>query len=340
MASPAETAAMRRALALAQTPGVPRGPNPRVGAVIIDADGLVVAEGFHRGAGTPHAEVDALTKAGGAARGATAVVTLEPCNHTGRTGPCSAALVDAGVHRVVFAQGDDTRQAHGGALHLREAGVDVEAGVLVDEARRVNPAWTFAAENGRPFVTWKFAVTLDGRSAAADGTSMWITGDEARRDVHALRGECDAVLVGTGTVATDNPRLTVRDDVGVPLPPDRQPLRAVMGLRDLPDEACVFDRSAPTVRLRTHDPRAALHGLLVEDRHHVWLEGGPTIAAQFVAAGLVDEVVAYIAPVLLGAGPHAISDLGVSTIASALRLTLADVTRFGDDVRLTLKGAS
>jgi diaminohydroxyphosphoribosylaminopyrimidine deaminase/5-amino-6-(5-phosphoribosylamino)uracil reductase len=340
MASSAEIAAMRRALALAQTPGVPLGPNPRVGAVVISGAGDVVAEGFHRGAGTPHAEVDALSKAGNAARGATAVVTLEPCNHTGRTGPCAAALVDAGIQRVVYAQPDDTPRAQGGAGHLLQAGVEAEAGVLLEEARQVNPTWTFAVENRRPFVTWKLAATLDGRSAAADGSSKWITGAEARRDVHRLRGQCDAILVGTGTVAVDNPRLNVRDEVGAPIAADRQPLRAVMGLRHLRDDAAAFDDSAPSIRLRTRDPGSALHELFCQDRHHVWLEGGPTLAAQFVAAGLVDEVVAYIAPVLLGAGPHAVGDLGISTIAAALRLSIVDVTRLGDDVRLTLKGSS
>jgi diaminohydroxyphosphoribosylaminopyrimidine deaminase/5-amino-6-(5-phosphoribosylamino)uracil reductase len=340
MASHAEIAAMRRAVVLAQTPGVPLGPNPRVGAVVINRDGDVVAEGFHRGAGTPHAEVDALENAGGAARGATAVVTLEPCNHTGRTGPCSAALVDAGIERVVYAQPDNTPRAQGGAQHLREAGLEVESGVLLDEARQVNRAWSFAAENQRPFVTWKFAATLDGRSAAADGTSRWITGDDARRDVHRLRGECDAVLVGTGTVTADNPQLNVRDERGVPLPVDRQPLRAVMGCRDLSDDAAVFDGSAPTIRLRTHDPRLALEELFARDRQHVWLEGGPSLAAHFLAAGLVDEVVAYVAPALLGAGASAVGDLGIHTMTAALRLRLVDVARIGDDVRITLKGTS
>ena len=169
--SEAERAAMSRALELAATPGVPLGPNPRVGCVILSPDGLTLAEGYHRGAGTPHAERDALAQAGDAARGATAVVTLEPCNHTGRTGPCSEALVAAGVRRVVFAQGDPNPVATGGAARLREAGIDVEQGLGLADARALNRVWTFAVEHGRPFVTWKFATTLDGRSAAADGTS-------------------------------------------------------------------------------------------------------------------------------------------------------------------------
>src|SRR3954449_5943634 len=169
--TPAEQAAMARAVALAATPGVPLGPNPRVGCVLLDDTGATIAEGYHRGAGTPHAEADALARAGTAARGTTAVVTLEPCNHTGRTGPCSQALVAAGVRRVVVAQRDTNPVAVGGTETLRAAGIEVEHGLLEEEARELNRVWTFAVEHARPFVTWKFATTLDGRSAAADGTS-------------------------------------------------------------------------------------------------------------------------------------------------------------------------
>jgi diaminohydroxyphosphoribosylaminopyrimidine deaminase/5-amino-6-(5-phosphoribosylamino)uracil reductase len=319
----AEHAAMERALALAATPGVPHGPNPRVGCVLLDPSGTEVAEGFHRGAGTPHAEVDALTAAGDAARGATAVVTLEPCDHTGRTGPCTAALLDAGVVRVVFAQADSNPVARGGAATLREADVDVEGGLLEGEARRLNRAWTFGHEHGRPFVTWKFATTLDGRSAAADGSSRWVSSRAARLDTHRLRAECDVVLVGTGTVAVDDPRLTVRDEVDELLP--RQPLRVVMGERDLPGGRRVFDGSAETLRLRTRDPVAALYELGARGHQHVFLEGGPTLAAAFLTAGLVDEVVAYVAPMLLGAGPSAVGDLGIATIADAVHLPVVDV---------------
>lgn len=201
--SPAETRAMARAVELARTPGVPLGPNPRVGCVLLDPSGEIVAEGYHRGAGTPHAEIDALTRAGSSAKGATAVVTLEPCNHHGRTGPCALALADAGVARVVFGQVDPNPLAAGGAATLRGAGVDVEGGLLDEEARAVNHAWTFAAEHGRPFVTWKFAATLDGRSAAADGTSRWVSSSAARRDTHRLRGLADVILAGTGTILTE-----------------------------------------------------------------------------------------------------------------------------------------
>jgi diaminohydroxyphosphoribosylaminopyrimidine deaminase / 5-amino-6-(5-phosphoribosylamino)uracil reductase len=344
-ASETETSAMRRALALAASPGVPLGPNPRVGCVLLDHEGRMIAEGFHRGAGSPHAEVDALTRAGAAARGATAVVTLEPCNHTGRTGPCAQALVDAGVRRVVVAQRDHNPIAVGGAETLRAAGVEVETGLLLDEARQLNRVWTFAVEHGRPFVTWKFATTLDGRSAAADGTSRWVSSLAARLDTHRLRALCDTMLVGTNTIAVDDPHLTVRDEAGLPLP--GQPLRAVMGERDLHPGRRVFDDAAQTVHLRTRDPESALKDLFARDRQHVFLEGGPTLAAAFLTADLVDEAVGYVAPMLLGAGRSAVGDLGITSIAHALHLPVTDVTVLeplndGDDVnvRITMSRAA
>ena len=335
MASPAEIAAMRRALALAEAPGVPLGPNPRVGCVLLDADGGTIAEGYHRGVGYPHAEVDALTKAGERARGATAVITLEPCNHTGRTGPCADALLAAGIARVVYAQQDGNPVARGGGEALREAGVDVEGGLLADEARAVNPIWTFAVENARPYVTWKYAATLDGRSAAADRSSRWISSPEARADAHRLRAECVAILVGTGTVLTDDPRLTVRDAAGEPLEYGRRPLRVVMGLRSVPADAAALTGAADTLVLNTRDPAEALKRLLDQDCQHVLLEGGPTLAGAFLREGLVDRVIAYLAPALLGAGPAALSDAGVGTIAEAIALEITDVARVGPDVRLT-----
>jgi diaminohydroxyphosphoribosylaminopyrimidine deaminase/5-amino-6-(5-phosphoribosylamino)uracil reductase len=338
MANLVETAAMRRALALACTPTVPLGPNPRVGAVVLDADGRQVGEGFHRGAGGPHAEIEALASAGERAQGATVVVTLEPCNHTGRTGPCAQALVDAGVARVVYAQDDPNPLATGGRQTLTAAGVEVEGGLLSDEAAEVNHVWTFAMRHRRPFVTWKFATTLDGRSAADDGTSRWITGPAARHDVHRLRALCDAILVGTGTVETDDPQLTVRDSDDQPWPAYRQPLRVVMGRRALDPDRQVFDASADTVQLRTRDPSEVLTDLFARDRQHVWLEGGPTVAAAFLAAGLVDEVIAYVAPALLGSGRAAVAELGVTTIGDMLRFELVEATRVGDDVRITMRG--
>jgi len=342
-----ERAAMRRALELAAAPALPPWPNPRVGCVLLDPDGRTIAEGHHRGAGTPHAEADALAAAGDRARDATAVVTLEPCDHHGRTGPCSEALIAAGVRRVVYAQADPNPVAAGGAERLRAAGIEAEAGLLADEARAVNAVWTRATELQRPFVTWKFATTLDGRSAAADGTSRWVSSTAARRDTHRLRALCDTMLVGSNTVAVDDPELTVRDDHDRPV--GRQPLRAVMGLRDLPPDRRVLNDRAETLQLRTRDPHQALEELWVHDRRHVFLEGGPTLAAAFLRAGLVDEIVAYVAPMLLGAGGAAVADLGLGTIADALRPAVTDVTVLpaasdvaGEqpNVRLTLRPTS
>jgi diaminohydroxyphosphoribosylaminopyrimidine deaminase/5-amino-6-(5-phosphoribosylamino)uracil reductase len=322
---------MRRALELAAR-GPLGDPNPRVGAVIVDPGGLVVGEGCHEGAGTPHAEVMALRQAGAAARAGTAVVTLEPCAHTGRTGPCTRALIEAGVARVVFAQSDPTPSGHGGRTLLEAAGIRTTAGVLADEATVLNDAWTFSFVHGRPKVTWKFAATLDGRSAAADGSSRWITGPLARADVHQLRARCGAILVGTGTVIADDPALTVRGPDGSTT--GRQPLRAVMGLRSIPETARVRDDAAQTLQLATHDPAQALKALDEQEIHHVWLEGGPTVAAAFLGAGLVDEVIAYLAPALLGAGAPALGDLGIRTIDQALRLKPHEVTTIGPDIRI------
>lgn len=333
----ADTAMMRRALALAAH-GPRANPNPRVGCVLADASGAVVAAGWHRGAGTPHAEADALSAAGERAAGCTAYVTLEPCNHSGRTGPCAQALYAAGVVRVVYAQTDPNPAAAGGGAWLRRRGVEVVGGVLADEAQGLNRTWTHLVTTNRPWVTWKLATTLDGRSAAADGTSQWITGARARADVHEQRSLCGAVLVGTGTALLDNPQLTARRPDGSLYP--EQPIRVVMGERDLPAGARVLDDAAPTWHLRTRDPKAVLSALADAEVHHVWLEGGPTVAAAFMAADLVDELVAYVAPVLLGRGRPSVSDLGITSIDHALRLKPTDITLIGDDVRITasLKG--
>jgi len=327
-----ELEAMRAALAASTAVLGRTSPNPAVGAVVLDAAGQLAGTGATAAPGGPHAEVRALAQAGGRARGGTAVVTLEPCRSTGRTGPCTAALLEAGIARVVVACADPTAAAGGGAQVLRGAGVDVVTGVLADEVS-TGPleAWLTAQATGRPFVTWKYAASLDGRSAAADGTSRWITGGPARADVHRLRGEVDAVLVGVGTVLADDPQLTVRPD------PGRQPLRVVLDRSGrTPEGARVHDGAAETVVL-TAAPRQALSDLQDRGVVSVLLEGGPTLAGAFLAEGLVDRVVGYVAPALLGDGPPALAGAGVGTIKDAVRLRLDDVTRFGDDVRLVLR---
>ncbi len=340
MATTAEHDAMRRALALAAGPGVPFGPNPRVGCVLLDDGGRVVGEGLHRGAGTPHAEVDALSRVEDP-RGLTAVVTLEPCDHTGRTGPCSEALLAAGVRRVVHALPDPTPEAGGGARRLRDAGLEVEGGLLAAEAARLNRGWLHGLEHGRPLVTWKVATSLDGRSAAADGTSRWVSNAASRRDTHRLRGEADVMMVGTGTVLVDGPRLTVRDEHDRPVPREAQPLRVVVGERPVPDGAAVHDDAAPTWVTGTRDLRAVLATLFEQGRRHVFLEGGPTLAGAFLRAGLVDEVVCYVAPMLIGDGTPAVRGIPFTTLADALHLDVLDVATLGDapdlDLRLTLQ---
>lgn len=330
---------MARARTLAASIELPTWPNPRVGCVLLDPGGRFLAEGLHRGAGTDHAEVDALRQTS-AARGGTAVVTLEPCDHHGRTGPCTRALVEAGIRRVIFAQPDPNPQAAGGAETLRRAGVDVVAGWEADRARAVNRAWTTAMINCRPYVRWKFGTTLDGRTAAADGTSRWITSAAARDDAQHLRSQADVIMVGTGTATTDDPRLTRRDDHGLTPPADQQPLRVAMGQRPLPDDARLLDRSAPSLLLRTRDPAEALERLFAAGRGHVLLEGGATLAAAFLRAGLIDEIVCYLAPVLLGSGAEAVADLGIRSIEHARRLDVTDVTTIGAgadrNVRITL----
>ncbi|WP_300682486.1 bifunctional diaminohydroxyphosphoribosylaminopyrimidine deaminase/5-amino-6-(5-phosphoribosylamino)uracil reductase RibD [Nocardioides sp.] len=347
VATPDERAALSRALQAAAVPPGPFSPNPRVGCVLLDENGTEIAVGAHRGPGTAHAEVDAIAAAGERARGATAVVTLEPCHHTGRTGPCSAALIRAGVRRVVIAQRDPNPIAAGGLDALRAAGLEVVEGAdaigaeLTSAATALNREWRVAVARRRPWVIWKAAATLDGRSAAADGTSRWITPVAARRDVHWLRARADTILVGTGTVLADDPSLTVRDAADVALA--AQPLRAVMGTRPIPAAARVLDDQAATRVLATRDPHAALAALWDAERRHVFLEGGPTLAAAFLRARLVDEIVVYVAPLLLGAGPAMVGDLGVSTLADALRPTVTDVTILpgaGEDsptVRFTLE---
>jgi diaminohydroxyphosphoribosylaminopyrimidine deaminase/5-amino-6-(5-phosphoribosylamino)uracil reductase len=330
-----EREAMRRALALAAEPRVRFGPNPRVGCVLLDQAGRIVGEGAHLGAGSPHAEAAALAAAGQRAWGGTAVVTLEPCDHTGRTAPCTRALLDAGVRRVVFSQADPNPVAAGGARTLRAAGVQVEGGLLAEEAEALNAEWSAAVRTGRPHVTWKYAATLDGRVAAADGSSRWITGQPARRQVHLMRASVDAVVVGTGTALTDDPHLAARDTDGTPLPRFRQPLRVVVGTRDLPPGARVLDDAAPTLHLRTREPEQVLATLWEHDVRRVLLEGGPELAGAFLRAGLIDRVVGYVAPALLGDGPSALTGTGVGTIGAAVRLTVTDVAVVGDDGRVT-----
>jgi diaminohydroxyphosphoribosylaminopyrimidine deaminase/5-amino-6-(5-phosphoribosylamino)uracil reductase len=371
-ATPDELAAMDRALALAA-----RGPaedaNPRVGCVLLAPDGTTLGEGWHRGAGTPHAEVAALADArsrGSATRGATVVVTLEPCAHTGRTGPCAEALREAGIARLVFAMEDPGAASGGGADALAAAGVDVVGGVRAQQSRALVAEWfartsaaagsptpapasgnAYRAESGPSPVhlVLKTATSLDGKVAAADRTSRWITGEASRAHAHSVRAQADAILVGTGTLLADDPSLTARpaatpqvepasgptsggDPAAAPVS-GHQPLRVVVGLRDVPSDARVRGDDARFVHLRTRDPHEVLVELAERGVRRAVLEGGPKLATAFLRAGLVDEIHAYLAPLHLGdPGRSAIGPLDVATLADAPRWRTSEVHRLDDDV--------
>lgn len=326
--------AMRRALMLSGN-GPTLGVNPRVGCVLLRPDGQVVAEGWHRGAGTPHAEVDALSKVDGRAEGLTAVVTLEPCNHTGRTGPCTEALIEAGIARVVYAVSDPGKSSGGGSERMREAGIDVIDGVLAAEVTEVIRPWLIATSLQRPFVTVKWASSLDGRAAAADGSSRWITGTASRQRVHEQRSQHDAIVVGTGTVFADDPSLTARGDAGELMA--SQPIPVVIGERPIPTNAQLRSHPAGLIETRSRNVAAILDDLFGRGIRRVFVEGGPTIASEFVRLRLVDEITVYLGPVLLGGSRTAIGDLGVTDIAGGHRLTITAVESLGDDLLITAR---
>jgi diaminohydroxyphosphoribosylaminopyrimidine deaminase / 5-amino-6-(5-phosphoribosylamino)uracil reductase len=330
-------AVMRDAAELAERVKGSTYPNPPVGAVILDADGAVAGVGATHPPGGPHAEVVALAAAGERAAGGTAVVTLEPCNHQGRTPPCVDALLAAGVSTVVYAVADPNPVAAGGAQRLASAGVTVVDGVGAD-AVRGGPLreWLTKQRTGRPHVTWKFATSVDGRSAAADGSSQWITSEAARADVHRRRAAADAIVVGTGTVFVDDPTLTARRPDGSLT--ERQPLRVVVGMREVSPDAKVLNDDTRTMVIRTRDPHEVVQALA--DRTDILLEGGPTLAGAFLRAGLIDRIVAYVAPILLGGPITAVDDIGVASITGAQRWRYDQIEPIGPDVLLSLVPAS
>jgi len=355
---------MERAVALAEGGRGRVSPNPMVGAVLV-RDGRVVGEGFHRAAGRAHAEAEALAAAGAAAAGATCYVTLEPCAHHGRTPPCADALVAAGVARVVAAvQDPDPRVDGAGLARLRAAGVAVELGLGAEAAATQNAAYLTHRRLGRPRVTLKAAASLDGKVAAPDGSSQWITGLAARADAHRLRAEADAVMVGAGTALADDPRLTVR----LPGWAGRQPLRVLVDAAGrVGPGGHLFDTEAETLVATTPAApatavdawkaagaevlicgmvavRGAGQGVDLEDLVRalgergvleLLVEGGPRLQASLWAAGLADRLVWYLAPLAIGgqAAPGLLSD-GAATLTEARRLRLASVDRLGDDLRL------
>ena len=320
---------MQRAIALSENGLGRTAPNPIVGAVIIGTDGSVIAEGFHdRTSCADHAEVVALKNAGDRAQGATMYVTLEPCNHTGTTGPCTQAIIDAGIKSVVYAVSDPNTVAAGGVAVLKAAGIEVVAGIGADEATHSNRAWLTKIIKGRPFITWKVAATLDGKVAASDGTSQWITNEASRGDVQKVRRSVDAIMVGTQTVIADNPHLVPHDGAAI-----KNPLRIACGTQELPKGANIFDGAAPTKVIASKDLKVVAVELLALGVNHILLESGPTLATALLQAGMLDELMLYQGASLLGTGKGFVADLGVLSINNAMSMQRISTETFGDDVK-------
>lgn len=366
-----DTRMMARALQLARRAQYSAMPNPHVGCVLV-RDGHVIGEGFTRPAGGNHAEVEALLAAGGEAGGATAYVTLEPCSHHGKTGPCADALLAAGITRVVAAMEDPNPQVAGAGLaRLRAAGVQVECGLLASEARRVLPGFIARMTRGRGRVRVKLAMSLDGRTAMASGASQWITGPAARRDVQRLRAMSCAVLTGVGTVLADDCALTVRAaELGLSpavaaLAAARQPLRVVLdSAAQTPAGARVLAEAAPTLLCHAGDTRvpAALANagaellpleraaggldlgqlmaaLAARQCNEILVESGPRLAGALLQQGLVDELIVYMAPALLGSRANPLLDLPLDNMADKVELQIEDLRKVGQDWRFTARPA-
>lgn len=363
--SPSDSAYMAHALRLAERGRYTAMPNPQVGCVLV-RENQIVAEGWHHRAGEPHAEANALARAGDRARGATAYVTLEPCSHTGRTGPCSDALIAAGVRRVVYGMEDPNIQVAGrGLAKLRAAGVEVSGPLLEEEARALNPGFIKRMEHGQPFVRCKLAMSLDGRTAMASGESKWVTGRRAREDVQRLRARSCAIISGIDTVLLDRAALTVRADelqlADAESIASRQPLRVILDSRlRLPQDAPLLDHPGPillvhagaeeagtwpahveTLALPGPNQRIDLQALLTElarrECNEVLVEAGAVLAGAFVARGLLDELIVYMAPKLLGSSARPLFDLPLEKMSGHLPLHIQDIRALGQDWRITAR---
>lgn len=351
---------MTRALRLAARGLYTTSPNPRVGCVLVN-NGQLVGEGAHLKAGEPHAEVHALRQAGAHAQGATAYVTLEPCSHVGRTPPCAHALVEAGVSRVVVAMQDPNPLVAGrGIAHLQAQGIAVSAGLLEAQARALNPGFIQRMTLQRPYVRLKLAASLDGRTALSNGVSQWITSAEARKDVHHWRAQSCAIITGIGSILQDNSSLTVRE-----VPTSRQPLRVVVDshLR-MPADARILQQDGPVVLAHAHadeqkiarfqsstvqtmalpdqagqvDLNALLHRLAQQQVNEVLIEAGARLSGAWLQTGLVDELLLYYAPTLMGdtaAGMFALP--AFTAMSQAIELNIMDIRQFGRDIRIQAK---
>ncbi|WP_444892065.1 bifunctional diaminohydroxyphosphoribosylaminopyrimidine deaminase/5-amino-6-(5-phosphoribosylamino)uracil reductase RibD [Microbulbifer sp. JMSA004] len=364
-------ALMARAIQLAERGLYTTMPNPRVGCVITDGDGNVVGEGWHKRAGEPHAEIEALSDAGDLAQGATVYVTLEPCSHTGRTGPCAEALVKAGVARVIYGMQDPNPNVSGAGLQiLRDAGIEVEGPILEERCRALNPGFIKRMTLGLPLVRSKSAMSLDGRTAMASGESKWVSGPAARADVQRLRARSCAVITGVETVRFDNPNLNVRADemalemLAAERAAEVQPLRVIVDSQlrtparafilqgDAPTLVCTTERAEAERRERIektgaevvvlpHDKegRVDLLALLKElarrQCNEVLVESGATLSGEFLYRGHVDEIIVYMAPKLLGSTGRPLFELPIERMGSMLPITITDMRAVGHDWRIT-----
>ncbi len=307
------------------------GSNPIVGAVLVDSHGVIVGEGHHKGGA--HAEVVAIESAGELARGTCLYLTLEPCTHQGKTGPCTEAIIAAGISKVVFAVSDPNPRASGGAQKLIEAGIETLQIPEASEISFANRAWLHKMKTGRPYFIWKVASTLDARTSAVDGSSKWITGAQSREEVSKMRAQSDAILIGTATAISDNPTLVPRSDIS-----DRptNPVRIVMGIRNIPDEFHLNDDKAETIYLRTHNFDDLVKLCQSRDFTQVLIESGGVLGTEMLKIGLIDELVIFQAPSLLGSGQSFIGDLDSHTISEKIDLKLQKVEQFGNDLKITL----
>ena len=337
-------AAMRRANELSLFGLGLTYPNPIVGAVVIDDVGNLISEGFHSRANHgAHAEVNALDTAGEKAKGATLVVTLEPCNHYGKTPPCVERIIKSGIKKVVYAISDPNKVASGGAKSLQNSGIEVIQDILLKEVEFSNRAWLKKIRTGNVYITLKLASSIDGKIAAQDGSSKWITSESARADVALLRSECDAIVTGTGTVLADNPALTVRniDRNGIT---DFNPARVVIGNRQVPEEAEIRKGSAVTHYLQNHDLSQLLQLASENDWNRILVEAGPGLTTAVMRSGLVDEIFLYQAPTFLGGNRSMVTDLGVTNIQDRIEFEIREVVTLGIDkpnlrVHLTKRSA-